>query len=77
MIFVIQSSSGCLLTLPLTFQGEDDVWIAEIDLLLGDFRDLSYEEQAFLQRALLRGRVLVLKTAENEFCLCDDALQSW
>lgn len=47
MIFVIHSSSGCLLTLPLTFYGEDDTWTAEIDLLLGDFRDLSFEEQAF------------------------------
>lgn len=47
MIFVIHSSSGCLLTLPLTFYGEDDAWIAETDLLLGDFRDPSLEEQAF------------------------------
>lgn len=47
MIFVIHSSSGCLLMLPLTFYGEDDAWTAEIDLLLGDFRDLSFEEQAF------------------------------
>lgn len=77
MIFVIHSSSGCLLTLPLTFYGEDDAWIAKTDLLLGDFRDLSFEEQAFPQRALLRDCVLDLKTAENEFCLCDDALQSW
>lgn len=66
-----------MLTLPLTFKDEDDVWIAKIDLLLGDFRDLSCEEPAFLQRALLRDCVLVLKTAESEFCLCDDALQSW
>lgn len=47
MIFIIHSSSRCLLTLPLTFYGEDDAWIAEIDLLLGDFGDLSFEEQAF------------------------------